>query len=283
MYLEYFGLSEQPFAITPNTRYLYQGKTHEQALATLSYGVQEHLGFLLLTGEVGTGKTTLIRALLDLFDEKVHTALLFNPLLSVPELLCTITRDFKLATKNASPKSQIDALNKFLLRVHERGEHAVLIVDEAQDLSEEALEAIRLLTNLETNEHKLLQIILVGQPELTRKLNQHRLRQLAQRITARVQIEPLDRVEMLRYINHRLYIANGAGKVFFEPNAYRLIYRETGGCPRLVNQVCHRALLATYLREMHVVDCEAVNQALDDWRGRPAPFSWNWLKRRVFS
>lgn len=283
MYLEFFGLSEQPFSITPSSRYLYLGKSHERALTTLSYGVRERFGFLLLTGEVGTGKTTLIRALLDRMDKKVHTALLFNPLLSVPELLCAITRDFKLATKRASPKSQVDALNKFLLRLHGRGENAVLIIDEAQNLSEDALEAIRLLTNLETDEHKLLQIILVGQPELNRKLGQYRLRQLAQRITTRAHLEPLGMVEMMRYINHRIYIAKGSGKVFFDPRAYRIIHKETGGCPRLVNLVCHRALLASYIRETPIVDRAAVQQAVEDWRGRSANFGLSWLKRLVFS
>ena len=281
MYLNFFGLSEQPFSITPNTRYLYLGKAHETALSTLTYGISERLGFLLLTGEVGTGKTTLIRALLEKLDEGVHTALIINPLLSVPELLCAITKDFRLATRSSSPKSQIDALNGFLLKINRKGENAVLVIDEAQNLSHEALEAIRLLTNLETDQHKLLQIILVGQPELGKKLGDHRLRQLNQRITARAHLEAFDMLEMMRYINHRICIADGGGKVFFDPNAYRLIHKETTGYPRLINLVCHRALMATYVREAPIVDRAAVQHAVADWKGRRVNSGWGWLRRLV--
>lgn len=283
MYLNFFNLSEQPFDIAPNIRYLYLGRSHEAALTTLKYGVNERQGFLLLTGEVGTGKTTLVRALLEHLDERTHTALLINPLLSVTELICTINRDFGLATRRASPKGQIDALNGFLLKVNAGGENAVLIIDEAQNLSPDALEAIRLLTNLETDRHKLLQIILVGQPELNDMLADHRLRQLAQRITTRANLEALDSMEMMRYINHRICTANGGGKIFFEPKAYRLIHKATKGYPRLINLICHRALMATYIREDPTVNVAAVKQAIADWGGDKRSLKWAWVKRLVFS
>jgi len=283
MYLDFFGLSEQPFAITPNTRYLYLGKSHESALETLKYGINERLGFLLLTGEVGTGKTTLVRALLERLDKKVHTALLVNPLMSVPELLCSITKDFGIKAEGNSPQQQIDSLNTFLLEVNEKDENAVLIIDEAQNLSFESLEAIRLLTNLETDQHKLLQILLVGQPELNKKLNDHRMRQLQQRITTHANLESFDMVEMMRYINHRVCVANGGGKVFFDPKAYHDIFKVTKGYPRLVNLVCHRALMATYVREAAIVDRPAVKQAIADWKGSKPRSTWGWLKRLVYS
>lgn len=283
MYLDFFGLSEQPFAITPNTRYLYLGKSHESALETLKYGIRERLGFLLLTGEVGTGKTTLVRALLERLDTKVHTALLVNPLMSVPELLCSITKDFGIKTEGNSPQQQIDALNTFLLEVNDKDENAVLVIDEAQNLSFESLEAIRLLTNLETDQHKLMQILLVGQPELMKKLREHRMRQLQQRITTMANLEAFDMVEMMRYINHRVCIANGGGKVFFDPKAYHDIYKETKGFPRLVNLVCHRALMSAFVREAPIIDRQAVKQAVADWKGIKPRGTWAWLKRLVYS
>lgn len=284
MYLEFFGLSEYPFSITPNTRFLYLSKPHEDAMTALKYGIHERLGFLLMTGEVGTGKTTLIRALFEQLDSKVHTALLINPLFSVPELLCAIAKDFGVSTtEDKSPQNQIYALNEFLLKVNERGENAVLVIDEAQTLSTDALEAIRLLTNLETDQHKLLQILLVGQPELEKKLEEQQLRQLAQRITTRAYLKALNVLEMMQYVNHRICVANGGGKVFFDPKAYRLLHKETKGYPRLINLVCHRALLASFVRETSVVDGHAISQAIADLKGREFRPRWMWLKQLVFS
>ena len=283
MYLKFFGLTERPFAITPDIQYLYLGKQHEQALDTIMYGLNQRLGFLLLTGEVGAGKTTLSRALLSRLDPSVSTALLVNPLLSVPELLKSITKDFGIAVRINSPQKQIDALNKFLLKLAGEGKNALVVVDEAQNLSLEALEALRMLTNLETAKTKLIQILLVGQPELLKRLRSHELRQLDQRITTRYHLVPLTLVEMMRYINHRICIAGGGGKVFFDPKAYKILYSETKGYPRLINLLCDRALMASFVRESYVVDRTAVKAAISDWKGRQAASPWQFIRRLVFS
>jgi general secretion pathway protein A len=283
MYLKFFNLSERPFSNTPDIGFFYLGKQHERALDTLMYGVNQRLGFLLLTGEVGAGKTTLTRALLSRLDPSVATALLVNPLFSVPELFKAITKDFGIAARFTSPQKQIDALNRFLLSLVAEGKNALVVIDEAQNLSLEALEAIRMLTNLETDRTKLLQILLVGQPELLKRLRTHELRQLDQRITTRAHLVPLAQVEMMRYINHRICIAGGGGKVFFDPKAYRMIFRESRGYPRLINLICDRALMATFVRESYVVDRAAVKAALVDWKGRGVSSPWQFLRRLVFS
>lgn len=283
MYLKFFGLTERPFANTPDIGYLYLGKQHERALDTLMYGIRERLGFLLLTGEVGAGKTTLTRALLSRLDPSVATALLVNPLLSVPELLKSITKDFGIPVRYNSPQKQIDALNRFLLALVAEGRNALVVVDEAQNLSLESLEALRMLTNLETDKTKLLQIMLVGQPELLKRLRSHELRQLDQRITTRAHLVALSLVEMMRYINHRLCVAGGGGKVFFDPKAYRMIFSESRGYPRLINLICDRALMASFVRENYVIDRAAVKAAIADWKGRSAQSPWQFLRRLVFS
>lgn len=282
MYLKFFGLNERPFAITPDIQYLYLGKQHEQALDTLMYGINQRLGFSLLTGEVGAGKTTLSRALLARLPGSVATALLVNPLLSVPEMLKAITKDFGIPVRYNSPQKQIDALNRFLLKQAEEGKNALVVVDEAQNLSMEALESLRMLTNLETDKTKLLQILLVGQPELLKRLRSHELRQLDQRITTRYHLVALSQVEMMRYLNHRICIAGGGGKVFFDPKAYKLIYSETKGYPRLINLLCDRALMAAYVRESYVVDRPAVKAAIADWKGRNIASPWQSLRRLIF-
>lgn len=281
MYLKFFGLNERPFSITPDIQYLYLGKQHEQALDTLMYGINQRLGFSLLTGEVGSGKTTLSRALLARLDPSISTALLVNPLLSVPEMLKAITKDFGIPVRYNSPQKQIDALNRFLLKLADEGKNALVVVDEAQNLSMEALESLRMLTNLETAKTKLLQIMLVGQPELLKRLRSHELRQLDQRITTRYHLVALSQVEMMRYLNHRICIAGGGGKVFFDPKAYRLIYAETKGYPRLINLLCDRALMASYVRESYVVDRSAVKAAIADWKGRRVVSPWGFLRRLV--
>lgn len=269
MYLEFYGLSEKPFSNTPDMHFLYMGKTHEKAIATITYAIQEKLGFALLTGEVGAGKTTLTRALLGRLDDRIATSLVINPLLSVPELLKSITKDFGIPTRILSPQRQIEALNKFALDLAAQGKTALVVIDEAQDLSAEALEAVRLLTNLETDKQKLVQILLVGQPELLKKLKTYELRQLDQRITTRVHLKPLDMVEMMRYLNHRLATAGGNGKVFFEPQTYHLIFSASQGYPRLINHIADRALMASFVRETYIIDRDAVKAAIRDWGGAP--------------
>lgn len=282
MYLSFFGLNERPFTITPNIQYLYLGKQHEQALDTIMYGIKERMGILLLSGEVGAGKTMLSRALLSRLDRSVATSLLVNPLLSVEELLKAITKDFGLTVRYNSPQKQIDGLNRFLVKIAAEDRNALVVVDEAQNLSTEALEVLRMLTNIETEKSKLLQILLVGQPEILKKLKRHDLRQLDQRITTRFHLMPLSQVEMMRYISHRICIAGGGGKVFFDPKAYRLIYRETKGFPRLINLLCDRALMAAFVRESYVVERSDVKVAMSDWKGRNKISPWQFIKSLVF-
>jgi len=247
MYAAHFHLSEPPFSIAPNPRYLYLSPQHQEALAHLSYGIGIGGGFVVLTGEVGTGKTTLCRCLLDQLPEDVDLALIFNPRLSPRELLASICDELHIAypEDRASLKQLIDLLNRHLLDIHARGRRTIVLIDEAQNLSFDVLEQIRLLTNLETNQAKLLQIILVGQPELGILLAQPNLRQLSQRISARFHLRPLKFRETMAYIRHRLAVS-GVRDLLFSRIAVGEIYRRSGGIPRLINLICDRALLGAY-------------------------------------
>lgn len=247
MYTQYFKLGEPPFSIAPNPRYLYLSPQHREALAHLLYGIGVGGGFVALTGEVGTGKTTLCRCLLEQLPEDVDIALIFNPRLNSRELLASICDELRVSypSGKTSFKQLIDALNHHLLDAHARGRRTIVLIDEAQNLSFEVLEQIRLLTNLETHQAKLLQIILVGQPELNQLLARPQLRQLAQRITARYHLSPLTRRETADYIRHRLAVA-GTLETLFGRSAIAEIYRRSGGIPRLVNLICDRALLGAY-------------------------------------
>ncbi|MEM7277945.1 MAG: AAA family ATPase [Pseudomonadota bacterium] len=262
MYTSYFGLTEKPFTITPDPRYLFMSTRHGEALAHLIYGVTESDGFIQLTGEVGTGKTTLVRSLLQQLPDNADIALVLNPQLSAREFLATIGNELGVsgASEEQSLKTLIDNLNEHLLASHARGRRTILVVDEAQNLAAEVLEQVRMLTNLETTRQKLLQIILIGQPELRDLLARNDLRQLAQRVTARYHLEPLSRDEVSRYIDHRLKIAGAMGEVF-TPRAKREVYRLSNGIPRIVNVVCDRSLLGAYVREQQSVDHKLVRQA----------------------
>jgi len=267
MYLEYYGLKEPPFSITPDPRYVFLSERHRDALAHLLYGIGKggSGGFVQLTGEVGTGKTTLCRLLLEQLPENTRVALVLNPRLSPVELLETICEELKLdiGDRRGSLKGLVDTLNAYLLDAYAQGLRVVLIVDEAQNLSTDALEQIRLLTNLETPTQKLLQIILLGQPELREKLNDTELRQLAQRITARYHLTPLDRVETEAYVRHRTAVAGGA-RLPFSRLGLRAIYQRSSGIPRLINIIGDRALMAGYARDEESIGERLVHRAADE-------------------
>jgi general secretion pathway protein A len=271
MYQSYFGLAEEPFSIAPDPRYLYMSRRHQEALAHLLYGVNAGGGFVLLTGEVGAGKTTVCRCLLEQIPESCDVAYIFNPKLTVAELLSTICAEFGITCPpgNTSVKVYIDRINAYLLDAHARGRHTVLIIDEAQNLSADVLEQLRLLTNLETNQRKLLQIILLGQPELAAMLARPELRQLAQRIIARYHLEPLDRQEVAAYVQHRLGVS-GAQRQLFPLALTGPLYRLSGGIPRIINVLCDRALLGTYAQSKEKVDRATLKQAAKEVFHNPA-------------
>ena len=280
MYTSFFGLNEKPFSITPDPRYLFMSERHTEGLAHLIYGVKEGGGFIQLTGEVGTGKTTLVRSLLQQLPETADVALILNPQLSRVEFLSAICEELGVALPEQadSIKALTTALNAFLLRNHGRGRRTILIVDEAQNLRIDVLEQVRLLTNLETTKQKLLQIILIGQPELRELLSRNDMRQLAQRVTGRYHLEPLDREEALAYIDHRLKVAGAVGEIF-TPAAKRDLYRLSSGIPRMINVIADRALLGAFTRETHLVPPELVRSAAAEVydRGTRFPPWMRWL------
>lgn len=262
MYQTYFGFAAAPFTIAPDPRYLYMSRRHQEALAILLYGLRSDGGFVLLTGEVGAGKTTVCRCLLEQIPDDCDVAYLLNPRLTVMELLSTICDEFTIAYPAGldSIKRFVDLINQYLLDSHARGRHAVLIIDEAQNLSPVVLEQIRLLTNLETNECKLLQILLIGQPELLDILARPELRQLAQRIVARYHLTPLDKPEVSAYVRHRLEVA-GALVPLFPDRILRDLHKLSGGVPRVINVLCDRALLGTFLQQKERVDRATLRKA----------------------
>lgn len=265
MYKDYFGLKTEPFSIAPDPAFLYQSIRHQEALAHLLYGIKAENGFVLLTGEVGTGKTTVCRALLQQLPDNAEIAFIVQPRLSVVELLETICDELGIdyPTGNDSVKVFIDRLNCFLLETHSLGKQTVLIIDEAQNLSIDVLEQVRLLTNLETDKYKLLRIIMLGQPELKELLERPELRQLAQRVTARYHLEALDADELSAYVDHRLAVA-GVERPIFTTRAIRKLYRLSGGIPRVINLLCDRSLLGAYGHGENTVDPYLVKQAADE-------------------
>lgn len=278
MYTRYFGLHENPFALPPDPRYLYMGRRYQEALAHLLYGITQGGGFIQLTGEVGTGKTMMIRALLERLPAEVSVALVLYPLLSVEEFVLAICDDLQVprGDNSKSLKSAIDRLNRYLLDNHAQGRRTVVIIDEAHKLSHDVLEQVRLLTNLETTKEKLLQILLVGQPELTSLLAQPDLRQLAQRVTARYNLTPLLPAETAEYVMRRLEVA-GAKHPIFTRRALAAIHRLSGGIPRLINTLCDRALLGAYAHGKNRIDAPMVRRAAAEV-GHAAP---PWYARRV--
>lgn len=265
MYAPYFGLSQEPFSIAPDPRYLFMSERHREALAHLLYGLGAGGGFVLLTGGIGTGKTTVCRCFLEQIPENTSVAYIFNPKLTVLELLQSVCEEFRIAAPapaaNRTVKDYLDPLNAFLLQAHAQGRNSVLIIDEAQNLSADVLEQLRLLTNLETSERKLLQIILIGQPELRDLLARPELEQLAQRVVARFHLDALSPRETVLYVRHRLEVAGLARALPFEPRALLRIHRLTAGVPRRINLLCDRALLGAFGRSEPAVTVAIVDQA----------------------
>jgi general secretion pathway protein A len=271
MYAHHFGLNQDPFSIAPDPRYLFMSERHREALAHLLYGVGSNAhvaggGFVLLTGDIGTGKTTICRCFLEQIPTGCHVAYIFNPKLTVLELLQTVCEEFHIDLPRTGPtsptaKGYIDALNTFLLQNHASGHNSVLIIDEAQNLAPEVLEQLRLLTNLETHERKLLQIVLIGQPELRTMLAQPELEQLAQRVIARFHLDALNEAESNAYIGHRLAVAGHTGPVPLDKRALKRIHQLARGVPRRINLVCGRALLGAWANGLHRVDRAVVNKA----------------------
>ena len=279
MYRQYFGFSEAPFSIAPDPRYLYLSDRHQEALAHLLYGVNGDGGFVLLTGEVGAGKTTVCRCLLEQIPADCDVAYIFNPNLTVGELLSTLCIEFGIAFPpgNNSVKVFVDCINRYLLDAHARHRHTVLIVDEAQNIAPVVLEQMRLLTNLETNERKLLQIILIGQPELATMLDRPELRQVRQRIVARYHLGPLSKSEVGAYVGHRLEVAGGKRRLIPARLMGRL-YRLSAGVPRVINVLCDRALLGAYVQGKERVDGSTLRQAAREVFHQPADARRNRLR-----
>ncbi|MCX7982039.1 MAG: AAA family ATPase [Syntrophales bacterium] len=285
MYEAFFGLNENPFNITPDPRYLYLSIQHREALDHILYGITQRKGFVMVTGGVGTGKTTLSRALLHSLDESVDSALIFNPSVSEIELLQTILKEFRVdfESTGVSKRDYIEALNNFLLKNFASGRNAVLIIDEAQNLSYRVLEELRLLSNLETDREKLLQIVLLGQIELAEMISLYSLRQLNQRIAVRYHLGFLNLEETVAYINHRLMVAGRVSNQLFTDSACKLIYKYSEGCPRMINIICDRAILVAYACNQSVINRWTVAEALRDLgkKRKWSPIKWIGIRKKT--
>jgi general secretion pathway protein A len=291
VYEDYYGFTEKPFSLTPDPKYLYKSETHANAFDLLQYAIRRREGFVVITGDIGTGKTTLCRAILEKLDRNTFTALVLNPFITEEDLLRLVLRDFGVVSRDDVKRGRlagitkqdlIDTLNEFLLSIQPLRARALLIIDEAQNLPLQVLEQIRILSNLETDKEKLLQIVLVGQLNLQGTLRGAGMRQLDQRVSIRYQLNPLSRDECAAYVAHRLAIAGGSANVSFTTRAVDLVHRFTGGTPRLINLLCDRSLLGGYSERTNRISPELVKRAaenLDLALGRPTWMSW--LRRRV--
>jgi general secretion pathway protein A len=264
MYREYYGLLRQPFEMTPDPSFLFLGEAHREGLATLVYGVSSGKGFVMLTGEVGTGKTTLLHALLGQLDSQTRSAFIFNPRLNPLDFFRVLFDELEIEAQGRSKAEYLLTLNQFLIARLEKNEKTLLIVDEAQTLSAEMLEEIRLLSNLETPQSKLIQIMLVGQPELKEMLDRPDLRQLRQRVALRHHLRPFDEAETMEYVEERLRKAGYNGRRLFKRAALRELYRVTEGTPRLINSVCDSAMLIGFSRQMTVLDAAVIREVASD-------------------
>ena len=270
MYQEFYGLKQKPFSLTPDPQFLFLSDGHRTAIESLLYGIQQRDGFMVVVGDIGTGKTTICRSLLERLDKNVKTAVIFNSFLTGDELLESILLDFGFPSKGRSKKERIDALNKFLIHLLSQGKNAVLIIDEAQNLSTPVLEQIRMLSNLETEKEKMLQIILVGQMELNQQLQSPELKQLNQRIVIRHYLLPLTHEETESYIHQRLLVAGAHGGITFSKSAINEIYKFSKGTPRLINLLCDRALLGGFVEETNYIDKEIIQKAQKSLLGEEA-------------
>jgi len=267
VYLEFYGLTEPPFTITPNPRFLFYSVKHREAFNHLLYGIRERKGFVQLTGEVGAGKTTLCRALLQELGDNFSTALILNPVLTSDQLVKAVAMEFGLEVQGLDRLETIARINEFLLDQLRKRRDAVLIIDEAQDLTDDLLEQVRLLSNLETDDRKLVQIVLMGQPELRERLNAYNLRQLRQRITVRYHLNPLSRSELAQYVHHRLQVSGAKGAPYFTGPALWRVYRYSKGIPRLVNALCDKALLAGCVEKKFRITYGIVGRAIKELEG----------------
>jgi len=281
MYNDFFGFKESPFNMTPDPRFIFFSKKHLEAFASLLYGIEQKKGFLEITGDIGAGKTTLCRGVMNELEGKAKTSFVFNSDLSDSQLLQAIVEDFGITPKNKTKKGCFDALNQFLLEELRNGGNAVLIIDEAQNLKPRALEQVRLLSNLETEREKLLQIVLVGQPELREHLKNPSLTQLRQRISIRYHLHSLDRDEIDQYIVHRLKVAGHEGKPLFDKGALGVIFAYTKGTPRLINVLCDKALLAAFVKERKDIDKGLMEQARDEVEGKVSGAAVEDIKHKV--
>lgn len=276
MYCDFYGFKEKPFTVTPNPRFVFLSKNHKEAFAHLLYGIDNHAGFILLTGEIGTGKTTVLRTLLSQLDNAtVRSALILNPCVSATELLANINREFGIDWEGLNPSQLLDTLNRFLLVEHNSGHTVALVIDESQNLAPQVLEQIRLISNLETETDKLIQIILAGQPELADILAKPELRQFGQRITVRYHLSSMNFDDTRAYVEHRLEVAGGLRAATFTNGALRKIFRYSRGIPRLINIVCDRALLIGYIDESREISRSMASRAIievGERRSRPAIF-----------
>jgi general secretion pathway protein A len=267
VYLEYYGLAEAPFNITPNPRFLFLSGKHQEAFNHMVYGIRERKGFIQITGEVGSGKTTLCRALFSSLGKNFSTALILNPPLDPDELVKAVVMEFGLPARGLDRLEALELLNNFLLSEAEQGRDCVLLIDEAQNLSNDLLEQVRMLSNLETEDHKLLQIVLVGQPELRDRLNHPSLRQLRQRITVRYHLRPLRQTELGQYVQHRLSISGAKSPPQFTAPALWRVYNYSKGIPRLVNAVCDKCLLAGFVQQSARINFHLVGKAVRELEG----------------
>jgi general secretion pathway protein A len=278
MYRKFFGLKEKPFEITPDPQFVYLSEKHEEALSHLKYAIQEGKGFSVITGEAGTGKTTLVNLLLGALGPQIRTSYIFNPILDQPDFLNYICDDFGIKSEGMKSRGQsLTALHNFLLDCFAKDEKVFLIIDEAQSLKPGLLQEVRLLTNLETSKQKLLHVILLGQPELNKTLDEPRFRPLKQRITVRYHLSPLNRLETLRYIAHRLKKAGSRNIAIFDKAAIDTIYRYSNGIPRVINIVCDNALLTAFAQGTHQVGKKIIKEVIGDLENSRKKWRWGMI------